>query len=149
MKFIPKELYTKILEVIPVPCVDMVVVNRGAFLVGKRTNHPKKGHWWIPGGRVLKGESLEQAVARKLKEELGIKKFSIKKQLWTASTPFKRSQQGPPSHTINTAYLVTVPTRELGKSDEQHGNFRWATRIEKKWDWYVKGSLTRAGFKEA
>ncbi len=147
MKHIPNKLYKQILEVIPVPCVDAVVVHQGAFLLGKRTNHPKKGHWWIPGGRVLKGESLEGAISRKLREELGIKKFSIKKQLWTASTPFKRSQQGPPSHTINTAYLVTVPTKTLGKGDAQHGNFQWFKKIDKKWDWYVTGSLERAGFK--
>lgn len=148
MKLIPKALYTKILEVIPVPCVDAVVVSDGAFLLGKRTNHPKKGEWWIPGGRVFKNESLEKAITRKLKEELGVKGITVVKQLWTASTPFKRSHQGPPSHTINTAYLVSLPKRELGLGDGQHGEFKWFTKIDKKWNWYVKESLTRAGFTE-
>lgn len=148
MKLIPKALYTKILEVIPVPCVDAVVVCDGAFLLGKRTNHPKKGEWWIPGGRVLKNESLEGAITRKLKEELSIKRLTVGKQLWTASTPFKRSQQGPPAHTINTVYLVTLPSRKIGVGDGQHGEFKWFTKIDKKWNWYVKDSLILAGFRE-
>ena len=35
-------------------------------------NEPLKGEWWIPGGRVYKGEMLEDAVHRKIDEELGI-----------------------------------------------------------------------------
>lgn len=147
MKFIPKKLYTEILKVIPVSCVDAVIVNRGAFLMGKRVNRPSKGKWMMPGGRVLKGETFERALKRKLKEEIGISKFSIVRQVWTGHTIHKTSEQGPGSHTINTVYLVKVPTRNIGNGDGQVSEFRWCTKIDKHWMPYVKEALRRAGFR--
>ena len=147
MKRIPNARYRKILAVMPIACVDFVLTSRGAFLLGKRTHHPAKGRWWIPGGRVFKGESLERAVARKVKEEIGIPKFIVKKQLWTKGLMFKKSFQGPPSHTVSTVYLIEAPSRAIGKGDAQHDAFRWFTRIDKHWDPFIKGSLKKAGFK--
>ena len=45
----------------------------GQYLLVKRQNEPLKGEWWVPGGRVYKGEKLECSIRRKVKEELGIK----------------------------------------------------------------------------
>ena len=65
---IEKDLYSKIREVIPTLCVDMVVTNwRNEFLLIKRTQSPAKGQWWLPGGKVFKNETLEHAVLRKAK----------------------------------------------------------------------------------
>ena len=40
--------------------------------MGFRNNKPAKGFWFVPGGRILKNESLENAFIRLVKEELGI-----------------------------------------------------------------------------
>ena len=70
---IPADEYQQILRRLPILCVDGVVVNqRGQFLLVKRRNAPMQGEWWVPGGRVLKGETLEAAFIRKMREELGI-----------------------------------------------------------------------------
>jgi colanic acid biosynthesis protein WcaH len=67
------EQYHEILERVPVLCVDGIIVNeQGRFLLVKRRNAPRQGEWWVPGGRVLKGETLEAAFRRKMREELGI-----------------------------------------------------------------------------
>jgi len=72
MRF-PAREYRAILELVPVLCVDGLIVNRrGQFLLVKRKNEPFRDQWWVPGGRVLKGETLERAFRRKMKEELGI-----------------------------------------------------------------------------
>lgn len=71
---IPAEHYKQIIEVLPILCVDVIVKNtRNECLLIKRANEPRKGEWWVIGGRLLKGETLEQAVIRKVWEETGLK----------------------------------------------------------------------------
>ena len=70
---IPEKLYRKIIEVFPVLCVDVIITNsRDEYLLVRRANEPMKGHWWVIGGRVLKGESLSEAAVRKVYEETNI-----------------------------------------------------------------------------
>jgi colanic acid biosynthesis protein WcaH len=58
----------------PLLCVDAVIKNSaGKVLLVKRKNEPLKNYWWVPGGRVLKGETLDQTFHRKMREELGIR----------------------------------------------------------------------------
>jgi len=74
MSWIPAEQYVKMLNTMPILCVDIIIRNRdGLYLLVKRANHPLKDHWWVVGGRVLKGESIEQAAIRKVKEEVSLK----------------------------------------------------------------------------
>ena len=51
--------------------VGAVIVDRGAVLLLKRKKAPEAGYWSIPGGRVEFGETLQAAVTREVKEELG------------------------------------------------------------------------------
>ena len=70
---IPEEKYKYIMEVLPILCVDIMLKNdKGEFLLIKRGREPLKGHWWVIGGRVLKGEDLKDAAIRKISEETGI-----------------------------------------------------------------------------
>jgi 8-oxo-dGTP diphosphatase len=53
--------------------VGVLIRPDGAFLITSRP--PGKvyaGHWEFPGGKVEPGETVEQALARELREELGI-----------------------------------------------------------------------------
>ena len=70
---IPDDRYGEIIEVLPILCVDVIIRNeRGEYLLIRRSNEPMKGRWWIIGGRVLKGESLEDAARRLLREEVSL-----------------------------------------------------------------------------
>jgi len=70
---IPEGLYRQIISVLPILCVDMVIQNeRGKFLLMRRRNEPLMGEWWVPGGRILLGESALQSCHRKLREEVGL-----------------------------------------------------------------------------
>jgi ADP-ribose pyrophosphatase YjhB (NUDIX family) len=71
---IRSDTYAKIIGLIPILCVDGIIRNsKNQVLLVKRNNEPLKGKWWVPGGRVHKGESLERAFRRKMREELGLK----------------------------------------------------------------------------
>src|ERR1700690_915859 len=70
--FIPQPLYDKIAKCMPIVSVEAVIVIDDKLLFLKRNNEPAKGEWWFPGGRIHKGESLEQALSREIKEETGL-----------------------------------------------------------------------------
>lgn len=56
-----------------IPVVTGLLRKNGKVLVGQRPNGSSlAGQWEFPGGKVERDESPEQALARELKEELGI-----------------------------------------------------------------------------
>lgn len=70
---IPVDDYRLIVDTVPVLCVDIIVRNStGEYLLIKRKNPPLKNRWWIVGGRVFKGETLEEAARRKVREEVAL-----------------------------------------------------------------------------
>lgn len=57
---------------VPIVSIDLVVRSADGIILGKRTNRPAKGEWFVPGGRVHKHEQLVDAARRVASEELSI-----------------------------------------------------------------------------
>lgn len=77
-EYIADAEYLRIVDTMPILCVDLVLRDsRGGYLLVKRNNEPLKDQWWVPGGRVYKGERLEEAAHRKMREELSIEIASL------------------------------------------------------------------------
>ncbi len=72
IKKLPFEEFKNIYSKVPRLCVEVVIKTEKGFLLTKRTIPPLKGCWHIPGGTVLKGEKLRDAVKRVAKEELNV-----------------------------------------------------------------------------
>lgn len=70
----------------PRPTADMVFFNsKGEVLLVKRGVDPGKGKWDIPGGFIEFDETLEEAVAREVEEELGIKPFQYSEPIYNTN----------------------------------------------------------------
>ncbi|MCZ0733356.1 NUDIX hydrolase [Phreatobacter sp. AB_2022a] len=57
----------------PILAVSTAVIRAGKMLVAQRANPPGRGLYSLPGGLVEVGETLGQAAARELMEEVGVK----------------------------------------------------------------------------
>jgi 8-oxo-dGTP diphosphatase len=56
----------------PILAVSGAVFREGRVLVARRAREPMIGRFSLPGGAVEVGETLEEAVARELDEEVGV-----------------------------------------------------------------------------
>ncbi len=63
-------------ELAPRVAVGAVIVDQradGPFVVlVRRNNPPRVGQWTLPGGKVERGETLERALVREIREECGL-----------------------------------------------------------------------------
>jgi colanic acid biosynthesis protein WcaH len=66
--FIPDSLYDKIVKCMPIPSVEAIIVKDNKLLFLRRKNSPARGQWWFPGEKIRKGESIEEALPREVKE---------------------------------------------------------------------------------
>lgn len=56
----------------PVPTVLAYISKGDKVLLVKRAINPYKGYWDLPGGFVELGQTIESALKREIKEELGV-----------------------------------------------------------------------------
>ena len=131
MNLIPTEQYTQIIEVLPILCVDVVVQNsRGEYLLIKRANEPRKDQWWVIGGRVLKGETLEEAALRKVSEETALKVETMQPfgyyEAVAQANPF-----GLPSqyHAVSVVFLTVVHNCQPVRLDSQSVEWKFAKKL--------------------
>ena len=72
--FLSQETFATVVQSTPLISIDLIVENElGEILLGKRTNRPAQGYWFVPGGRIQKDETLAEAFARLTEEELGLR----------------------------------------------------------------------------
>jgi len=85
----------------PILTVDGILLDKDRVLLLKRAIRPFLGSWTLPGGHVEYGETVEKAIKREVKEELGIP-VKIKKLFGVYSNP----KRDPRYHTVSIVYLL-------------------------------------------
>ncbi|MEL0027843.1 MAG: NUDIX domain-containing protein, partial [Perlucidibaca sp.] len=69
---LPLSRFHQLIADAPLVSIDLVVVDsRERLLLGLRRNAPARDSWFVPGGRIRKGELLPDAMRRLLVTELG------------------------------------------------------------------------------
>ena len=120
---IPAELYREFLLHMPVVCVDLLVRRGSQYLLVKRRDEPLKGQWWVPGGRILKGEMVLEAAIRKLRAETGIDANSFR-FIGYYEDFYEKSAFDVPCHSISIVYETDVK-EDAVKIDATSEDFRW------------------------
>lgn len=120
VSWIPDGVWADIVAHVPVPSVDLVIDCTDGVLLARRQNEPAKGEWFVPGGRIQKGEPIREAVHRIAREELNID-VTIKSQLGVYDHLYDISDvdDSGGKHYIAHGYHV-VPDSEAIKLDNQH-----------------------------
>jgi len=128
--FIPNEEYLRIQAVLPILCVDCLIVHGKKILLLKRVYEPAKGQYWFPGGRIFKGEHIKDAALRKAREEVFLecqfeKKLSVEESIFT-----KQGNMLSDIHTVNVCCLLSANNIDNISIDEYHDGFVWVNLAE-------------------
>lgn len=109
----------------PVTAVGGIVVNeRVEMLFIRRAREPGKGKWGLPGGFVDTGETAEQAVAREIREEVGLTVVSTE-FLTTAVNEYHL--RGICSPVIDLFYVVSVQSdTQLELAVDEVDHYEWS-----------------------
>jgi colanic acid biosynthesis protein WcaH len=142
---IPEHLYKQILQCLPIPCVDVAIIAHGKVLLVKRRDSPAKNQWWLPGGRVLKGEMMKETALRKARDEVGLE-CHAGPIIYTAETIFPDGPFDIPIHSINSCFFLYPKDAFTGPQlDRHHDEFRWVNIIPAEIHPYVARCLQAAG----
>lgn len=133
---VEEELFKRFRELMPIASVDILPVHNGRLLLMLRNNEPGKNLWFVPGGRIQYGETLEQAAIRKLGEETGLSATMIEKKgvmthLW------------PQAHYISTFFRADVSDDKIKLNDE-HREYKWVSKITDDLHPYLKQIIKEA-----
>jgi colanic acid biosynthesis protein WcaH len=137
-----RDEYFAVVKNTPLVSIDLVLMDKDArILVGKRTNEPARGTWFVPGGRVNKDETLDSAFERIAKDELGpgdwnrenARPLGVFEHFY--STNFTGSDDVG-THYVVMAYAIDADELRLEQLPlDQHSDFEWVH----------SGGVTRAG----
>jgi len=120
--------FLRIVDATPLVSIDLIIRNEhGAVLLGKRLNRPAKDSWFVPGGRILKNERVQEAIARISNCEIGFA-VSNAKLLGVFDHLYEDNFLGATG--INTHYVVLgfaaqMPSGASVTPDDQHSELRW------------------------
>lgn len=114
----------------PLVAIDLVIrCPQNAILMGKRVNEPAAGCWFVPGGRIIKMETLEEAFRRITRTELG-QAYNIEDSDLLGAfthiydTNFAR-HAGISTHYVVLAYQLRLDLSLESLPKQQHANYRW------------------------
>ncbi len=106
-----RAIYSKVTRV----CVDLVVATGNGVILTKRSIPPAVGMWHLPGGAILFGDTIEEALRSVAKNEICLE-FQSYKLLGTIEYKKTESERG--FYTIALAYLITESSGLLCNSDQ-------------------------------
>jgi ADP-ribose pyrophosphatase YjhB (NUDIX family) len=105
----------------PQLAVSAAIFRGGKVLLVRRTRSPGKGFYSLPGGRVEFGESLQQALAREVDEETGLRIEIVGLAGWREVLPGGSFSGG---HYLIMSFAARWTAREPILNDE-HDDFKW------------------------
>jgi len=113
-------------ENMTIPCVDLLVMEGSRILLCLRKYEPEAGKWYVPGGRLHKGEEIREAAIRILREEVGMEAIYLRHLGWDTTyfdtDPFGH---GKGTHTVNALFLMVLRGSKDPAECDQHSDAKW------------------------
>ena len=133
LNFLTNEEWKSCVKNLPIIAIDLIIQNKNSeILMGKRLNNPAKNFFFVPGGRVLKNEKINDAFERISLDEIGrINKIED-------ATFLNYYEHFYPNsiweiEKISTHYIVLAFKLNSNKNDKfdlnnQHKDFKWISK---------------------
>jgi colanic acid biosynthesis protein WcaH len=120
----------EVIKKTPLVSIDLIIENpKNQILLGLRKNAPAKDFWFVPGGRILKDESIPHAFNRIAKDELALDLTYEKANFigvfehWYPDN-FTQKQKAS-THYIVLAHHIKIADAPLESPDDQHAQYKW------------------------
>jgi len=127
---LPQETFLEVVRNAPLISIDLVLRDSSKrVLLGRRNNNPARGSWFVPGGVIYKGETIDQALRRVFETELGqpLEKETIR-FMGVYEHFYDENFAGIPgisTHYVTLAYEIRVENVSGLHPDSQHESLRW------------------------
>lgn len=126
IKKLPKNKFDLIYSKVPRLCIEVVIKTPQGILLTLRDIPPGKGRWHLPGGTVMYGESLAEAVKRVAKDEVGVDVEIVK-----SFAPLEWTKpHNSFLHTVSIPYLVKILKGHI-RLNNQASDYRFFKKIPK------------------
>lgn len=119
-----------IIEKTPLVSVDLVIRNPAReVLLGKRVNRPAQGYWFVPGGRIRKNETINQALKRVSEVEVGLDLSAAVPNLLGVYDHIYEDNlfnaAGINTHYVVLAFVIALQQEIEVTPDRQHSALQW------------------------
>ncbi len=129
--FLPDATYAAALDALVICCADAVILHQGLWLIAKRAWEPHPD-WWVIGGRMRKGELIEQALRRNLRRELHLdipedrlrNIIGYYSQIWDTRA-WEPTTNGCHVFSITTAVHLTDEEKASIQLNEEYTGSQW------------------------
>jgi ADP-ribose pyrophosphatase len=126
----------------PVAAVGGLIVSEGQLLLVRRARDPGRGKWGLPGGFVDRNETIEEALAREVMEEIGMK---LTESDYLVSYPNQYDYRGMVAPVIDLFYICKIDTSEkIVLDQEELDHFEWVRPTDEYLDQMAFPSNRRA-----
>ena len=135
--FLEPYIFETVISSVPLVSVDLVIENtQNKFLMGLRKNRPAQGHWFVPGGRIMKEETIREAISRVLLTEIGYDLDNAQvEEIGSFDHIYKDSifsDDGKVStHYVALGFHINLDNApKITQGDGQHAELRWFSTKE-------------------
>jgi len=143
-EWLPEAEWEQVVRSVPIVSVDLVVVHDGGIVLGRRTNEPAKGTWFVPGGRVHKDERFATAVHRVAEMELGVD-VEIERRIGTYQHFYDVSDvAGASKHYVAVGFVVSPQSTDFDP-DGQHNSLQTFDTVPPETHEYTRAYLRDSG----
>jgi colanic acid biosynthesis protein WcaH len=132
-RFLQEDVFGLIVESTPLVSIDLVLQSSThKVLLGKRLNRPAQNFWFVPGGRMYKNETLDEAFTRIALDELGLKfvrrdaKFLGVFEHFYPDSQFGLDLKDPSTHYVVLGHEIKIDHENLLHLPKlQHNDYQW------------------------